>query len=123
MTGMDPNGMYIRFAIAIGLGLLVGLQRERATELAGLRTFALITLTGFLSGLLSVAVGGWVLGGTFVALGALLAVGYVLHRGTRPPETGITTEAAALAMLATGAYLAIGEQSVAVVIGASIAVL
>lgn len=36
-------------AIALGLGLLVGLERERAGKEVGLRTFALTALLGFLS--------------------------------------------------------------------------
>lgn len=44
----------LHLAIALGLGLLVGLQREWATdEVAGIRTFALLTLLGFVSAVLA----------------------------------------------------------------------
>ena len=49
-------------AVAFGLGLLVGLQREKAaSEIAGIRSFPLITLSGALTGLLALSFGGWVL--------------------------------------------------------------
>lgn len=120
---VEVGDIFFRLAVAIGLGLLVGLQRERATELAGLRTFALITITGFLSGLLAMPLGGWVLGGGLIALAALLVAGNFLLSRRHLADPGITTEAAALAMFATGAYLAVGDTRLAVVIGASIAVL
>lgn len=48
-------------AIALGLGLLVGLQREwTKSDGAGIRTFALITVLGAVSGLLAVAYGDWI---------------------------------------------------------------
>lgn len=48
---------------ALGLGLLVGLQREWVqARIAGIRTFALVTLFGGLSGVLSFTLGGWVAG-------------------------------------------------------------
>ncbi len=47
--------------IALGLGLLVGLQRERShSRWAGIRTFPLITLLGTICGLLAAHLGGWI---------------------------------------------------------------
>ncbi|HEV2853969.1 MAG TPA: MgtC/SapB family protein [Thermoanaerobaculia bacterium] len=47
------------FAVALGLGLLVGLQRERMdSAIAGIRTFALITLFGTVAGQLGRVFGG-----------------------------------------------------------------
>ena len=45
----------LRFGLALGLGMLIGLQRERSRsrDLAGIRTFALIALFGALAGLAS----------------------------------------------------------------------
>jgi uncharacterized membrane protein YhiD involved in acid resistance len=53
---MDLAATFSTIGIALGLGLLVGLQREQvATQLAGLRTFALITVLGTICGLLAIA--------------------------------------------------------------------
>jgi len=53
---MDRVGnleLALRFAVALGLGMLVGLERERTKAatggFAGVRTFALISLAGGLS--------------------------------------------------------------------------
>ena len=47
---MDLWAVFQRVGIAIGLGLLVGLQRERAeSKLAGIRTFPLIAALGAMS--------------------------------------------------------------------------
>ena len=43
---------YLRPGLALAIGLLIGLQRERVKEgPAGIRTFALIALAGYLIGL------------------------------------------------------------------------
>ena len=48
-------------ALALALGMLVGLQRESAgSRIAGLRTFGLVTVTGALSGVLAPAIGPWI---------------------------------------------------------------
>src|SRR6185295_2695581 len=84
-------------AIALGLGLLVGLQRERSkSDLAGLRTFPLITMFGAISGMLGATLGGWVPAAGFLALAAMIAIGNValLKQGAIHP--GLTTEIAIL---------------------------
>ncbi len=49
-------------AISLGLGLLVGLQREwEHNPVAGIRTFALASLFGALSGVIGQTYGGWVM--------------------------------------------------------------
>ena len=109
---MDQLGILMTLAISLGLGLLVGLQREHAlSEIAGIRTFALITLLGTLSGYLATAavVGPWVLPAVAVGLAALMAVGHIgrMHNGTATP--GITTEVAGLVMFCVGAFLVLGR--------------
>lgn len=55
----DP---FLQLAVALGLGLLVGLQRERVDPvIAGIRTFSLITVLGALAALLGgvLADGSW----------------------------------------------------------------
>ena len=47
------NSDFAILGIALGLGLLAGLQRERLhSRVAGIRTFALITLFGSISGMI-----------------------------------------------------------------------
>ena len=64
---MIPD-IYIQLAVALGLGLLVGLQRERVDSvIAGIRTFALISLLGAISAQLAKTYGGWILVVGFLA--------------------------------------------------------
>jgi uncharacterized membrane protein (DUF4010 family) len=113
-----------RLAIALGLGLLVGLQRERAeSTIAGLRTFALVTVMGGLSGLLAREFGGWVLGAALLAVAAMVVIGNVAKIRARVHDPGITTEVAVLLMFGVGAYLMYGAVEVGIVLGGAVAVL
>jgi uncharacterized membrane protein (DUF4010 family) len=113
-----------RLAIALGLGLLVGLQRERTeSSIAGLRTFALVTVLGGLTGLLAQDFGGWVLAGALLALAAMVVVGNVAKLRDEVRDPGITTEVAVLLMFGVGAYLTQGPVEVGIVLGGTVAVL
>ncbi len=113
-----------QLGIALGLGLLVGLQREWAEpEAAGIRTFGLITVLGTVCALLAQKYGGWVLAGGIVALGGLMVLAHL--RRERSPENhpGATTEVAALLMFTVGALLPAGMITEAVAIGGGVALL
>jgi len=113
-----------RLAIALGLGLLVGLQRERTeSTIAGLRTFGLVTLLGGLAGLLAQEFGGWVLGAAFLAVAAMVVMGNVMKLRAEADDAGITTEVAVLLMFGIGAYLVYGSLEVGIVLGGTVAVL
>lgn len=110
--------------VALGLGLLVGLQREwEHHRLAGLRTFAFVSLFGGLSGMLAQAHGGWVLGAALLALAAITVSGYVASFRDKDADPGLTTQIAMLVMFATGATAVMGHRMVAVVIAGSVMVL
>ena len=101
---------------AFGLGLLVGLQRERAaSEVAGIRTFPLITLCGSLTGLLALQFGGWVLAAGLLAMAALV-ISASLIKQRKSYDPGLTTEVAALFMYILGAYLCVGSMAVGVML-------
>ena len=73
---MDLSSLFETVGIALGLGLLVGLRRERsASWLAGVRTFPLVTVLGTLCALLARTYGGWVLAAGFLALAAVILTG------------------------------------------------
>jgi uncharacterized membrane protein (DUF4010 family) len=125
---MDTFQTLTSLALSLGLGLLVGLQRERKGEpLAGIRTFALITLLGTVCGLLGKQYASWTVPAGTLALAALLVVGGY-SKSRRPPpgqedDIGITTEVAAIVMFALGAYLVGGDQKIAVVLGGAVALI
>lgn len=111
-------------ALALGLGLLVGLQREwSAHHLTGIRTFALITVLGALLGLLSPTVGVWLPVAGLGAVAGLLIVGVVLSFVGPKEEPGLTTEMAALVMYGVGVALAGGQTELGLIIGGGVAVL
>jgi hypothetical protein len=99
------NRPELTLLLALGIGLLVGVERERSKGAgpnrgaAGLRTFALIGLVGGACGLfgqpLLTAVAG-----LFVAAAAVAS-----YRRSRPDDPGLTTEVAMFATyLPAGTY-------------------
>jgi len=111
-------------ALALGLGLLVGLQREwTAHHVTGIRTFTLITVLGALLGLLSQTIGVWLLVAGFFGVVAVVAVGTVLSYLGRQEELGLTTEVAALVMYGVGVALAYGQTALGLIVGGGVAVL
>lgn len=99
---------YLRPGLALAIGLLIGLQRERVKEgPAGIRTFALIALGGYVIGLLGLQSGGWVILGGLLFLAAILVTGNLIHaRKDADHGGGATTEVAALLVFVIGVYLA-----------------
>ncbi|MDP1538403.1 MAG: DUF4010 domain-containing protein [Burkholderiales bacterium] len=112
---------WLRLAIALGIGLLIGIERERrksegpARSVAGIRTFAVVALLGAVS----VMLGGEILL-SVVVCGVLLlaAIGY--YRSTEDP--GLTTEIALLLTVLLGA-LAMRQPALAAGLGAGVAIL
>ena len=102
----------ILLSIALGLGLLVGVQRTWADhEEAGARTFPLITLLGFVSGMLADVFGGWIIGAGMLGVAAMLVASNVgLFRKSDHLDFGVTTEMAALVMFGVGAILALAQR-------------
>lgn len=124
---MDYTPFY-NLGIALGLGLLVGLQRERSdSNFAGIRTFALITMSGSIAAYLAIELSsGWIvaLGTLCVALLALSS-NYLKARDKdrKSGDRGQTTETAAIFMFLLGAYIVVGSHTLAVAAGAVTAVL
>ena len=110
--------------ISLLLGLLVGLQRQHVhAPLGGVRTFPLITVFGTVCALLAETYGGWFVA---VGLGGVIATTVVGKMTAQPRDdehTGLTTAIAVLLMYAVGAYVVIGDWSVAVAVGGAVAIL
>ena len=110
------------FAIAILIGALVGIEREkrRDTEqtIGGLRTFILLAMLG--------AIGGWLsaLHDTLVPLLIVLGLttatviaGFLMDAGNRKGQLGLTTELAAVAVTLLGGFATLGHPELAVGLG------
>jgi len=123
VTSADP-GLLASLGVALALGLLVGLEREWSKDrVAGIRTFALVTLSGALTAFLGQTFGGWVVAAAIIGLTVMILMGNLpLIRGARP-DLGLTTEFAMIVMFFTGMLTVMGEIIVAVVISGAVMVL
>ncbi len=113
------------FALSAGVGLLIGLERERHPEAkAGVRTFALIAVLGSLAGLLSDATGSaWALGAGAVCVTVALVAAYLHDPGSIVEDSGTTTVVAAIGTFFLGAANYYGYQTLAVALGVGMTVL
>ena len=98
-------------AMALLLGLLIGLEREHSQSkdeslFAGVRTFPLITLTGFLAALVAKVGFAWVLPVAMAGVCAMAVTAYVVK--ARGPHKGATTEFVAILAFIFGALTALG---------------
>jgi len=112
-------------AIGLGLGLLVGLQRQHAeNRMAGIRTFALVTVLGVLAGALGREQGGWIAAAGLLSVAAYFVVAnLILPRRDDDLDVGMTTEVAGLVMYGVGLALAARLTVAAIVTGGVVAVL
>lgn len=116
--------MFHQLGVALLLGLLVGLQREKtAPGHPGMRTFPLITLLGTVCALLAKPFGGWIVAAGLAALAVVLILSQQNGRSEKDERHGSTTEVAVLIMFCVGALLTVAPMTVAIAMGGGVAVL
>jgi uncharacterized membrane protein (DUF4010 family) len=101
---------FLSLGVAVGIGLLVGFERERAARsadearelTAGARTYPLIALAGALSVLIGRAAGWWIVLPAMLAAVAPLIIAFWFDAKSKR-EHGGTSEAAALVVFLLGA--------------------
>ena len=112
------------FLVALLIGALVGIDRERKKaadpghSFGGIRTHILLALIGAASSRLAHELASpWVLTIALGVVGAAVVAGYV--RGSRGPDEayGLTSEMAAITVFLLGAMAAAGEPELAVALG------
>lgn len=122
MSGFADPSTLLGLCVAVGIGLLIGAERERrkrsgpTRNAAGIRTFAVAALLGAV---------GVILGGALLLAVIVLLVGggaWVAYLRARDQDPGITTEFALLLTCLLGG-LAIHDSVLAAAIGALLAVL
>ncbi len=113
------------FAIAILLGALVGIEREKRKaeeqepgHIAGLRTFTLLALLGAAAGFLSKNLSSpWILAAALLVVGAFIVAGYFVTMRSSDGGKGLTTEVAAIIVFLLGALVMFGERELAIGLG------
>jgi uncharacterized membrane protein (DUF4010 family) len=125
VTELLPS--FERLLVALLVGFLIGLDRERTEArkahrlFAGVRTFPLIALAGAVPMLLMARTGPALLVASFVAVAGVAVVSYL--RSSAAGDIGATTEMAALATFLLGALAGGGDMVVAAAAGVAVAVL
>jgi len=132
-SGVVEVDIFYRFGAALLIGLLVGLQREYAhlqkeavqeedPTFGGTRTFALLALLGCTAAYLSDKAGSVLVFVTIVGIvGGLIMIAYIATASKG--SLGMTSEAAAVATMLTGAICFWHELAVAAALGVAMTVL
>jgi len=109
----------LTFAVSAGIGLLVGIERERKpTAKAGVRTFTLIALLGTGCALAAQLTGNaWLVAVGLALVGLTLVGAYAADPAMQAEDSGTTTVVAALFVYLLGALNFHGERTLAVALG------
>jgi uncharacterized membrane protein (DUF4010 family) len=107
-----------RYVVALAIGLLMGLERERnPAAKAGLRTFALTALLGVLAAHLATALDeSWLIAAGLLLVGAMIIAAY-LRDPQRDGDPGTTTVAALMLCYGLGVLVWQSEIQLAVMLG------
>ena len=122
MNHLGPPGAIVGLAVALGIGLLIGIERERRKgdgdrrAAAGVRTFAIAAMAGAVAQLLP-TMGLVPIGAALVAMLAAIS-----HWNSRSSDPGMTTELALFATYLLG-VLSVSQPEVAAGCGAGLALL
>lgn len=121
MPGPPPPLPLLDLLIALLIGALVGIEREKKKAAdgergtAGLRTFILVAEAGAVAAWLSRAVASpWVFVATGLLVGAAVLTGYALQLRTGAAGAGLTTEVAAIVVYLLGGLVLLGSRQLAV---------
>ncbi len=112
------------FAVSLGIGLLIGLERERKPDAkAGLRTFALTAVLGCLAAMLGEKVGS----GLIIGVGLLMVAAMMIVAQARDPlddgDPGTTSVVALMVCYGLGALVWHGHATLAVMLAITVTIL
>lgn len=112
--------------VSTGIGLIIGLEREHQQQtetyhLAGLRTFPLVVILGFVSGFVADQYQPWLLPAITLGLFLLIAIAYYLQ--AQQGKSGLTSELALATGFVLGVLVAVGHPAEALAVAVLITVL
>jgi uncharacterized membrane protein (DUF4010 family) len=113
-----------QFAVSLGLGMLLGLQRERTERsIGGIRTFPFIALFGTVCARIGQITGTWIIAAGLISLAALVVTANLAGKRRAETDSGMTTEIAALLVYVLGVLIVVGDMTSAVVMGGGMALI
>lgn len=109
---MTQSEFVVRLLVAIGIGCLIGLEREynamtqKVSSVAGVRTFVFVVLLGFLGAMASLLFFPWIYFGVLLAIIVIVGISYWItaSRG----DIGATTETSVLIAFLLGGLTFLG---------------
>lgn len=112
----------INFAVALFIGALVGIEREKkkveedaTTAFGGIRTFILFALAGAISAWLSLQLKTtWIFVAASLIIAALILVAYILQNRESNSALGLTSETAGVVVFLLGGTTLFGYKEIAV---------
>jgi uncharacterized membrane protein (DUF4010 family) len=112
----------INFAIALAIGALIGIEREKkkaeedaTTAFGGIRTFILFALAGAVSAMLSVQLKTiWIFVAASLIIAAFILVAYILQNRESDSAIGLTSETAGIVVFLLGGTTLFGYKEIAV---------
>lgn len=118
---MIDNTLWLNLAVALGVGLLIGTERERSKGMgpdkstAGIRTFTIASLLGAVSTVFNF----WLLVASVFCVMIFVAIAYFDRQGKDP---GLTTEVSLIFTVILGG-LAMSESALAAALAVTVAIL
>lgn len=133
---LDFQELLTRFGLALGIGLLIGLERgwrsredTPGSRAAGIRTFAISGLLGGVATALAYAMGGattvgggLIIGSSFAAYSAVILI-FCLEQNRADQYFSATTAVAAMLTFVLGAYALAGDMRVAAALAVATAMI
>lgn len=120
---LDPQTLR-NFAIALAIGALVGIEREKnkaqsgSIGTGGIRTFILFSQVGAVGAWLARELGSpWIFIAVVAVVAAAVIAGYLATTRARPESLGLTTEMAAVSVTLLGGLSIAGFPGLAVALG------
>lgn len=113
---LNQSEFFIRLLVTIGIGFVIGLEREHASlsqkeeSFAGLRTFIMVALLGFTTGIFSLLYTYWILVAVFVSLSLMIIASYWIS--ANKGQLGGTTEIAAMLTYFLGTLTLMGHMEI-----------